>query len=1369
MSSVRDIEIRGIRNFGDESSKARIHLSKPLTLILGANGTGKTTIIEALKFITSGEYPPDSDRGKSFVHEPKLTLNHTVRGQVKAKIVDKNGDKLIVTRTMQVSRQKTGALKFQALDNTITRIDEQTKKKVQISSRCTDVDREILIAMGVSKPILNYVIFCHQEESNWPLEDGKKLKDKFDEIFDTSKYNKAMDTTTKLIKDLQIELNEIKAYEVGLKAMVDEVHAQEDKLKDCERREEEINNRIKEIEKLIMSVDDRIKDLVVIYNKHEDIEQSLKIVETDYKLTKNYIQSLKKHIKNIYTGSKEELIHKIETFDLNLSQKVVKKQEYTDNLHITEKNENILSKKLANDRIRLGSLKQKKIAFDEKVIKRNELLSKSLRMWNVSESGSTITEEEVKDYINEIKKKFEEFRSSMNNKIEENEQEERHVQREVDAHRIEKTAIESEMSLKEKGKNEIKLEIGELKRKIKEAGEAGDKLNSIELNLKNASRNYESLLEDFDEDLIKKNLQLENIKKKELHIKLNLVEQEINSLHQQSSQQAELELYQNNLRDKEKSILALQNKHKTNLNLLFDGKQIPNKKLKEHLEKIQKLLFNEKDNLVHKIEEEQQQIITYETTLKCNQEQLSKMISELDAYKEKIFSKCQNNDYNESLLLQEKKLKSLQDQRGIYTNQSLLYDTYLKLLKKKSCCPLCDREFKNNSEEKKLEQKLYLEIKKNPQCLKDCEKELKEEQTRYDVLQQLKPITENIIELENEKLPHIRKSMEEIKINLGKCEQKVENMNLILSEPDEKLHISKQIMSDVVLLDNYINEKEKLTQLIEAKKSEMLKAGKIGDRCMEDVQMERQEIKKNLSTTEQNIDSIQSNLQLSQEKIQKAREQKNKLNEELLQSRQCMQSLKQLKDKVKDLYEKENFLEESLKSLRQKLVGAEEKLSINVEELNNLKQKNRNEQDKALNFKSQSTTEMHELNTVQKEVHTFIIGKIEESLLKVELDVEETKKEYEDMKVKRLELEEHIRFLDDQCRSQETGKKELESNLELISKEEDIVALNDQLISYRTLLKDMKFDEVKKEYKKLQEQKENFEKEKSSIKGAQGELSNSIQSIKTNLNQEKYRMARHNYKEKQLQLVVQEEAIANLKIYVTVLDKAMIQFHEERMNTVNKIMGQLWNLVYSGNDTSSIQIRVQTTEGIGDKKRSYNYKLVQVKRSTEMDMKGKCSAGQKVLASIIIRMALAETFCTDCAVLALDEPTTNLDEENSTNLAVTLSKVIQLRSQHHKNFQFIVISHDEKFISHLSNLSGKQMFQELYRNIDGYSLIRRRNMDDFIKNNSQTDNYNKLEDDSDDEDEDLDEEQCSSNRKRNYSLEDLVSKDLKKSSKKKLH
>jgi DNA repair protein RAD50 len=36
--------------------------------------------------------------------------------------------------------------------------------------------------------------------------------------------------------------------------------------------------------------------------------------------------------------------------------------------------------------------------------------------------------------------------------------------------------------------------------------------------------------------------------------------------------------------------------------------------------------------------------------------------------------------------------------------------------------------------------------------------------------------------------------------------------------------------------------------------------------------------------------------------------------------------------------------------------------------------------------------------------------------------------------------------------------------------------------------------------------------------------------------------------------------------------------------------------------------------------------------------------GQKVLASIVIRMALSESFGNNCGILALDEPTTNLDK-----------------------------------------------------------------------------------------------------------------------------
>lgn len=73
----------------------------------------------------------------------------------------------------------------------------------------------------------------------------------------------------------------------------------------------------------------------------------------------------------------------------------------------------------------------------------------------------------------------------------------------------------------------------------------------------------------------------------------------------------------------------------------------------------------------------------------------------------------------------------------------------------------------------------------------------------------------------------------------------------------------------------------------------------------------------------------------------------------------------------------------------------------------------------------------------------------------------------------------------------------------------------------------------------------------------------------------------------------------------------MIEYHEERMSTVNKIMGKLWKHVYKGTDTSSIEICTEPTE-VSNNRRSYNYKLIQTKHGCKMDMKGRCSAGQKV-------------------------------------------------------------------------------------------------------------------------------------------------------------
>jgi DNA repair protein RAD50 len=65
----------------------KIVFTSPLTLIVGENGCGKTTIIECLKYGLTGEVPPGSDRGKLFVHDPKVSSGASSHAQVKLEVI----------------------------------------------------------------------------------------------------------------------------------------------------------------------------------------------------------------------------------------------------------------------------------------------------------------------------------------------------------------------------------------------------------------------------------------------------------------------------------------------------------------------------------------------------------------------------------------------------------------------------------------------------------------------------------------------------------------------------------------------------------------------------------------------------------------------------------------------------------------------------------------------------------------------------------------------------------------------------------------------------------------------------------------------------------------------------------------------------------------------------------------------------------------------------------------------------------------------------------------------------------------------------------------------------------------------------------
>lgn len=106
------------------------------------------------------------------------------------------------------------------------------------------MDSEIPQLLGVSKAVLENVIFCHQEDSYWPLAEPSALKKKFDDIFEATRcvlfcfatvlslsvirYTKALDSIKNLRKDRVAELKAEKERLLSLSR--EKAHA--DKLKE---------------------------------------------------------------------------------------------------------------------------------------------------------------------------------------------------------------------------------------------------------------------------------------------------------------------------------------------------------------------------------------------------------------------------------------------------------------------------------------------------------------------------------------------------------------------------------------------------------------------------------------------------------------------------------------------------------------------------------------------------------------------------------------------------------------------------------------------------------------------------------------------------------------------------------------------------------------------------------------------------------------------------------------------------------------------------------------------------------------------------------------------------------------------------------
>lgn len=131
MAHLDKLAIRGIRSF-DDKEIAVMEFFSPVTVIVGHNGSGKTTIIECLKYATTGDQPPNT-RGGAFIHDPKMANEKEVKAQVKLRFHAASGQRMLVVRNVSVTVKKTGAMAMKTLESILGIDDPEKTAKVRKS------------------------------------------------------------------------------------------------------------------------------------------------------------------------------------------------------------------------------------------------------------------------------------------------------------------------------------------------------------------------------------------------------------------------------------------------------------------------------------------------------------------------------------------------------------------------------------------------------------------------------------------------------------------------------------------------------------------------------------------------------------------------------------------------------------------------------------------------------------------------------------------------------------------------------------------------------------------------------------------------------------------------------------------------------------------------------------------------------------------------------------------------------------------------------------------------------------------------------------------------------------------------------------
>lgn len=644
----------------------------------------------------------------------------------------------------------------------------------------------------------------------------------------------------------------------------------------------------------------------------------------------------------------------------------------------------------------------------------------------------------------------------------------------------------------------------------------------------------------------------------------------------------------------------------------------------------------------------------------------------------------------------------------------------LEIAKSKHRCRCCNRGISDGNEMQQFETFVKSRLDKlNPSQLSEVESDMKEWQKISEGLKLLLPVATNLETLKTVELPSLATAVVELDAKQKDTQNQVNDVEARIEgckKATTELESLKVLGGEVSRILREIKDLEREINSLERD----LKISSNSTLTVDEIQAELQDITSKMRSMTDELNALQidkekktkalSNEQECYHEKQLALEQSRNAARELESSKE---TLTELENEIYRLGERSHQLDPEIEALSGPKDALEEEKSKHLSEVEKQEQEARNNL-------TEHESYIQQLVTANKSIKAYIKGDGLNKLAEIVEQIASLENEEQDSRQRGEQLNDNIKNFEKTVASAKESERNLSDNIRYRKLVAELEEIRNQINSYdleETTKAKRQFDEMYDESRSRESEKQaqhyalggELLSERKRVEGLQEDLKTEYKDI--------------DYIHHRQHVAVTASTLANddLEKYAKALERfvshisrvlslikiqsAILQFHGLKMDEINDQIHHLWQRTYQGTDIDTIAIRSDAEGARGGK--SYNYRVVMVKDRTEMDMRGRCSAGQKVLASIIIRLALADSFGDKCGILALDEPTTNLDQENIQSLASGLAELINERKQLDVNFQLILITHDEEFLKYLSQYNVTNFYWRVGRDENQCSIIQR--------------------------------------------------------------